>query len=83
MKHYYFLDTDGHVIRIQANRRPSEKSIPKRGTWVVYEYHPDYKGCWCMAPFPEITWPRLKQMTYIGSTMIESPKDGAEWKVMK
>ena len=67
MKSYYFLDTDGEIIRIKHKRKPTEKSIPKRGTWIVYEFQRDYKGKWCMACFPEITWPRLKQMKYIGS----------------
>jgi len=70
MKHHYFIDTDGEIIRIQSTRKPTEKTIPKRGTWVVYEFHRDYKGKWCMAPFPEITWPRLKQMKYIGGIKI-------------
>lgn len=67
MKNYYFLATDGEIIRITSNRKPSEKSVPKRGTWVVSEFHRDYKGKWAIPAFPEITWPRLKQMTYIGS----------------
>lgn len=72
MKFYYFLDTDHSIIRIKYKRKPSEKSIPRSGAWIVYEYHPEYKDRWCMAPFPEITWGILKRMQYIGS--LEVPK---------
>ena len=75
MKYYYFLDTDHHIIRIESKRKPSEKTIPRlRGTWIVYEYHPEHIDRWCMACFPEITWPRLSQMKYIGSVAYDPTK---------
>jgi len=50
-------------IIVHARSRPSEKSIPLRGTWVVKEFSADG---WFMPCFPEITWGTLKNQKFIG-----------------
>lgn len=63
MNHYYYIMPDDQVIRISANRKPGPNTIPKRTTWVVYEY---WKGKWHMSPFPEITLGQILKLQYIG-----------------
>lgn len=66
-------------LMIKAKVRPSEKTIPERGTWVVQEwtkcYSCDYdkegtyiRKCanWNIPCFPEITWGTLKKLIFIG-----------------
>lgn len=66
MRHFHYLDSNGMALRITALRRPSEKTKPKRGTWVVFEADKD--GDWTLPVFPEITWGELKRLEYLGST---------------
>lgn len=62
MKYWHYL-ADGDLLRIKAARRPSKVSIPKRGTWVVYEYR---EGKWEMPCFPEINWKTLSSYEFLG-----------------
>lgn len=74
MKHFHYTDNVG-VIRITARRRPSQSTVPKRGSWVVREL--STKGEWEMPAFPEINWVVLNAMTYLGNVPIDTvSKDG-------
>lgn len=66
IKSHYYLTTDRScIIRIRAKKRPSIKTIPKSGTWVVNELINDE---WRMPCFPEITWNFLNKLIYLYST---------------
>lgn len=68
MMKYYHYAADNTVIRVKASRRPSEKTKPKSGTWIVHERN----NCnWEMPCFPEITWGILKTLEYIGCISVE------------
>jgi hypothetical protein len=67
MNKYYYLCEDESIIRVLAKRKPSETTVSRSGTWVVYEY--DGKK-WEMPCFPEITWKRLSELKYIGKVKI-------------
>jgi hypothetical protein len=62
-KYYHYLALDGVVIRVKEKRRPSEKTIPINGTWVLREYA---GGTWTMPCFPEVTFGMLKSLNYLG-----------------
>jgi len=65
-KYLYSCREDGKLLFLQviANKRPSEKNIPRRrGAWSLREYS---DGQFRMPCFPEITWGTLKKMNYIG-----------------
>lgn len=64
--YHYYLTEDKHVIRVWAKRRPGPNTIPERTTWIVQELLPDDKGNNNWHGTWEITWGRLKQLTYIG-----------------
>lgn len=65
MKEYFYHYCDNsNLIRVRSGKVPSEKTIPKRGAWPLYEWIKDMGFC---APcFGEITWGRLNRMTYLG-----------------
>lgn len=75
MKDFYYLTPSGHVVRINANRKPSPKTRPKSGTWKVMEFNGQV---WAMATFPEITWGSLEKLKYIGSVAKPKAKGFAE-----
>ncbi len=61
-----YLYMDGKVlVRVWANKRPSEWTIPKRGTWVGNIWNVK-KNEFEMPCFPEIPWGILKKMAYLG-----------------
>ncbi len=64
MRRYIYLCESG-VISILAKRKPSLKSEPRSGTWVVREWK---DGEWEMPCFPEITWRLLSRCQYLCST---------------
>jgi hypothetical protein len=67
MHYYLYVDTTNNnaPLLVMSKTKPSEKRIPKRGTWIVKEWYTE--PCkWVMPCFPEITWNRLKQLKYIG-----------------
>ena len=65
MRKFIYLTKDTHVpIMIQWKVKPSVKSQPKSGTWVVKEY---CNSCWNIPCFPEITIERInKLLTFVG-----------------
>ena len=64
MQYKYFLYSKGKILlRVQAKKMPSIKTMPKSGTWVVYELH---NNEWLMPCFPEIVWETLRNFTYLG-----------------
>lgn len=67
MKWFYYLTAEADVVRIKATRKPSIKSIPKSGTWIIFE-HGD-KG-WHIGCFPEATWGTVKDFEYLGQRKI-------------
>ena len=60
---YSLRETTIPCIRITSKKKPSAKTIPLRGTWVVREFD---GIIWVMPCFPEITWGRLSRMHYVG-----------------
>lgn len=62
-KYLYVGPIDLAPLMVLAKRRPSEKTIPRSGTWVVREWHDKE---WLMPCFPEITWGTLKKMLFVG-----------------
>ena len=71
MKYYWFVFCDYRIsqsIRIKSKRKPSAKTIPRSGTWVLQVYNINRKTgeCkWVMPCIPEITWGRLSHMKFI------------------
>ena len=64
MKKYLYLHgAKQHPIFVHADSRPSAKSVPKRGTWIVKEFNGKE---WQMPAFPEIMWGTLKHQKYVG-----------------
>lgn len=64
MRYYYFLD-DKNFIRIKAKKKPSQKTAPRNGCWVLREWS---NGFGFILPLiAQITWGRLSRMKYIGS----------------
>ena len=72
MKHYYYVTERDNVIMIAAKKKPSIKSMPRSGTWVVKEFH---DGGWHIPCFPEIVWGTVKKLRYIGSLEIKSRRN--------
>jgi hypothetical protein len=64
MKYHHYNTLDGGVIRVRANRKPSELSAPANGTWVCYELSKE--GKWEMPCIPQITWRTLSKFEYLG-----------------
>lgn len=62
---FYYSSVPGEhsIIRIRGKRKPSIKSMPTRGTWVVQEI---YEDKWQMPCFPEITWGTLSKLYFNG-----------------
>lgn len=67
--HHYLDPIDGSVIRVKANRRPSTKTRPRDGTWIVREFH---KGIWTTPSFPEVTLAVLSKLNYLGSVQLNA-----------
>lgn len=61
--YHYYLCENQEVVRVRSKLKPSATTRPSSGTWVISEWIPDQKR-WCVTA--EITWGRLKQLTYIG-----------------
>ena len=59
----YITKRKERIIMVKAKTQPSIESMPRSGTWVVYEL---IKGEWQMPCFPEIVWETLKQFKYLG-----------------
>jgi len=69
MATFYYLTENETIIRIKKKQKPSAKTCPRSGTWVIEEYsNNSLNSKWGMPCFPEITWNRLSQLTYIGKT---------------
>jgi hypothetical protein len=62
-KFFIYVDEYNTIIRIKAKIKPSYESMPRSGTWVIYEL---IKGEWLMPCFPEIVWETLKRFKYLG-----------------
>lgn len=68
MNHYYYLTELNEIVRIAACKKPGPNTVPKySGAWVVQEYDSMQKSPWVLGSFPQITWKRLKNLTYIGA----------------
>lgn len=68
MRTYYYTDNK-NVIKLNAKRKPSYKTMPIGGTWVIREF--TNKHGWEMPCFAEVTIERLNKMQYIGSVPID------------
>lgn len=67
---YFYLERRARApVMVRATRRPSDKTVPRSGTWVLYEW--DGKQ-WALAAFPEITWPILKTLVFVGPVYDET-----------
>lgn len=63
-KHFLYIFEEKTLVRISARKKPSIESLPRSGTWVLYEWK---EGKFQMPCFPEVTWPVIdKKMVYIG-----------------
>lgn len=69
MKYYHYLEQAGDVVvRVMASRKPSAKTMPRSGSWVVNER---IGSMWRMPAFPEAGWHTLSQLEYLGCTEVE------------
>ena len=65
MRKFIYLTKDTHTpIMIYGKVKPSIKSQPKSGTWILQEY---CNSSWNYPCFPEITIERInKLLTFVG-----------------
>lgn len=69
LKRFLYLDPVTEApLMIIAKTRPSLLSQPKSGTWVIREFYSGTCGThkWDIPCFPEITWPVLKKLIFVG-----------------
>jgi hypothetical protein len=68
MREFLYIDNRTRApIKVFAKKRPSIKSMPRSGTWVVNEWNPHCcGGKWQIPCFPEILWERLNSMIFVG-----------------
>jgi len=73
MKKFIYIDKKNREcpLLVSAKRKPSVHTIPRSGAWIIKEWHETlnttkYEGDWNLPCFPEITWGRLKELTFIG-----------------
>ena len=64
MNEYYYIDKETRCpLMIYAKKKPSLRTEPKSGAWVIREYHDG----WHIPCFPEITWYVInKKLLYVG-----------------
>lgn len=78
MRKFLYIDSKNRdcPVLISAKRKPSEKNIPRSGAWVVREWYSRSTEIDCYGRdipcFPEITWGRLKELTFVGELKNES-----------
>jgi hypothetical protein len=74
-KYIYLVPGTLTPLMITAKSRPSEKSIPKCGSWIVREWYRNNNGIaettkeeskWDIPCFPEITWGMVKTLIFVG-----------------
>ncbi len=70
MRQFLYLEQKTHApVIVFAKKKPSEKTIPRNGAWVLTEWTGKK---WSLPCFAQITWGTLKkQLTFIGEVKIE------------
>ena len=63
-RRYFYITNKGNVISVSAKAKPSWKTMPRSGAWVVREHT---KMGYEMPAFPEIVFETIKSLIYIGS----------------
>ncbi len=66
--YHYYLCENQEIVRLQSKLKPSWTTRPRGDTWIIQEWIPAQKR-WCAVG--EITWGRLKQLTYVGKVKPE------------
>lgn len=64
MRFYFYLNGK-NFIRVMAENKPSVKTQPRSGTWIIREFISG-KG-FALPTFPEIVFNTLKKFEYLGS----------------